>query len=82
MKRCTLKPILGKKLKILFIGQNPAVKSCENGVYFTSRRMFWELLHESGLTDEILVSEQWENGKWKMKMKMGSVPINSVAELC
>ena len=51
-----LEPILKKNLKLLFIGLNPAPKSCERGIYFSSNRRFWRLLKIAGLTDTELVT--------------------------
>ncbi len=66
-----MEPIIAPNLKLLFIGLNPAVTSYENGVYFSSRRKFWELLHESGLTTETIVGRNWQRGDDKRLLSYG-----------
>lgn len=58
----TLEPIIKPGLKILFIGQNPANESCRKGIYFSSNSKFWKLLHQAGLTREVLVDGRSSKG--------------------
>jgi len=54
-----LRDIIKKNLKILFVGARPGELSSKMGHYFPGNsNVFWKLLHQSGLTNEQLSSEQ------------------------
>lgn len=54
----TLIDLLQPKMKILFVGTNPAESSARVGHYFAGKtNVFWKLLYQSGLIDEKLATE-------------------------
>lgn len=55
----TLPDIVGPKLDVLIVAINPSLQSAELGHSFSSKgNPFWRLLHESGLTRELLRAEE------------------------
>ena len=54
----TLPDLVKPRMKVLFVGTNPGVKSARIGHYFAgTSNMFWKILHESRLTEERLTTE-------------------------
>ena len=57
-----LPDIIKKGLQILFVGTSPGVRSSTIGHYFAGHsNVFWRLLYESKLTDQLLKTEQDNN---------------------
>jgi TDG/mug DNA glycosylase family protein len=54
-----LKDRVGIPLRVLFVGINPGVRSAITGHHFAGySNRFWRLLHQSGLTPELLRAER------------------------
>jgi TDG/mug DNA glycosylase family protein len=50
-----LEDILAPDLRCIFVGINPGIRSAEAGHHFANpRNDFWRLLHDSGLTSQLL----------------------------
>ncbi|WP_261134080.1 mismatch-specific DNA-glycosylase [Bacillus sp. Marseille-Q3570] len=46
--------LLDDNLKIVFVGFNPSIRSGETGHHYANpRNRFWNILHQSGLTDRV-----------------------------
>ena len=82
-----LKPlpdILKKKLKILFVGTSPGVRSSQIGHYFAGHsNVFWKLMYESNLTNILLKTE---DDKKMLKFGYGltdvvKVPTRTVSDI-
>jgi TDG/mug DNA glycosylase family protein len=57
--RGPLRDVLAPRLRVLFVGINPGLRSAEIGHHFGRRsNPFWRLLHASGLTPVVLVPEE------------------------
>lgn len=54
------KPILLKKMKVLFLGINPCVNCVKNG-YFSNNKSFWFQLAESGILPGVINDKQIAN---------------------
>jgi double-stranded uracil-DNA glycosylase len=51
--------IIAMHLKILFVGYNPGARSANIGHHFAGHsNLFWKLLHESGLTPQLIKPEE------------------------
>jgi len=49
---------IGANTRVLLVGINPGIRSAETGHHFAGySNRFWKLLHESGLTTELLRAE-------------------------
>ena len=47
--------VLGPGVRLVFVGINPGLRSAQAGHHFANpRNDFWRLLHDSGLTPELL----------------------------
>lgn len=57
-----LQPIpdhLATRLKILFVGFNPSIRSSETGYHYANpNNRFWKILHEAGLTPRKFLPEE------------------------
>ena len=54
----TLPDLVKPRMRVLFVGTNPGVKSARIGHYFAgTSNMFWKILHESRLTEERLTTQ-------------------------
>ncbi len=56
MSNVNLTEILHPKMDILFVALNPPQKSNSNGHYFSGNKSFWNLLYQSGLITQEVVS--------------------------